>query len=86
MARVPKLYSASEILQVLQKQWLTTDDIQILSGRSIDKARELKKEIARKIVEEDNYLLPNGLVPSDKTVKYLNLNINYLKKMAKTNE
>ena len=86
MARVPKLYSASEILQVLQKQWLTTDDIQILSGRSIDNARELKKEIARKIVEEDNYLLPNGLVPSDKTVKYLNLNINYLKKMAKTNE
>lgn len=86
MARVPKLYSASEILQVLQKQWLTTDDIQILSGRSIDKARELKKEIARKIVEEDNYLLPNGLVPSDKTVEYLNLNINYLKKIAKSNE
>ena len=86
MARVPKLYSASEILQVLQKQWLTTDDIQILSGRSIDNARELKKEIARKIVEEDNYLLPNGLFPSDNTVKYLNLNINYLKKMAKTNE
>lgn len=82
MPRVPKRHTASEILEVLKKQWLDTKDIQIVSGTSIDKAREIKKQIAKKIIEEEKCLLPNGLVPSDKVAKYFNLNIKYLKQIS----
>ena len=47
MPRIPKQHTASEILEVLQKQWLSTNDIRIISSTSTDRARELKKEIAR---------------------------------------
>ena len=82
MPKVPKQHTAGEILEVLKKQWLDTKDIQIVSGTSIDKARKLKKEIAKKIIEEEKCLLPNGLVPSDKVAKYFNLNIKYLKQIS----
>lgn len=82
MPRVPKQHTAFEILEVLKKQWLDTKDIQIVSGTSIDKARKLKKQIAKKIIEEEKCLLPNGLVPSDKVAKYFNLNIKYLKQIS----
>lgn len=82
MPKVAKRHTASEILEVLKKQWLDTKDIQIVSGTSVDKARELKKEIAKKIIEEEKCLLPNGLVPSDKVAKYFNLNIKYLKQIS----
>ena len=82
MPKVPKQHTASEILEVLKKQWLDTKDIQIVSGTSIDKARKLKKQIAKKIIEEEKCLLPNGLVPSDKVAKYFNLNIKYLKQIS----
>lgn len=82
MPRVPKQHTAFEILEVLKKQWLDTKDIQIVCGTSKDKARELKREISKKVIEEEKCLLPNGLVPSDKVVKYFNLNIKYLKQMA----
>lgn len=82
MPKVPKQHTATEILEVLKKQWLDTKDIQIVSGTSIDKARKLKKQIANKIIEEEKCLLPNGLVPSDKVAKYFNLNIKYLKQIS----
>ena len=82
MPRIPKQHTASEILEVLQKQWLSTNDIRIISSTSTDRAREVKKEIAKKVIEEENCLLPNGLVPSDKVIKYFNLNIKHLKQMS----
>ena len=82
MPKIPKQHTASEILEVLKKQWLDTKDIQIVSGTSIDKARELKKKIAKKVIEEEKCLLPSGLVPSDKVAKYFNINIKYLKQIS----
>lgn len=82
MPKVAKRHTASEILEVLKKQWLDTKDIQIVSGTSIDKARKFKNQIAKKIIEEEKCLLPNGLVPSDKVAKYFNLNIKYLKQIS----
>lgn len=81
MSRVAKIYTAKEILKTLEKQWLTTKDIQIVSGSSQIKAREIKKNITAIILQEGNYL-PQGLVPVDRVIKYLNINVNYLKKIA----
>ena len=79
--RVSKLYSANEMLEILKKQWLDTKDIQALASVSQDKAREIKKNITKNL-EDQNYFLPTGLVPNEKVVEYLNLNIKYLKKIS----
>lgn len=81
MARIPKTYTAKEILNILNKQWLNTKDIQIISGTGIDKARKIKQAIACQ-VKDEGYYLPDGLVPTDKAISYLNINISYLKKIS----
>lgn len=81
MARIPKTYTAKEILNILNKQWLNTKDIQIISGTGIEKARQIKKTISKQ-VQNEGYYLPDGLVPVDKTIEYLHININYLKKIS----
>lgn len=85
MPRIPKIHPAREILCVLEKPWLTTKDLQIISGTGEAKAREIKKDITQ-IVHDEGRRLPSGLIPVDKAIEYLHLNINYLKKMAKINE
>ena len=82
MSKLAKIYNAKEMLEVLKKPWLNTQDLKILSGTSIDKARELKKQIAKRLIEEEKCLLPSGLVPTDKVIEYLHINIEYLKTMA----
>lgn len=81
MARVPKRATVNEMLESINKQWLNTKDIQVLGCVSEKKARKIKKEITRQLLEE-KYFLPDGFVPSEKVVKHLNLNISYLKKIA----
>lgn len=85
MARIPTRASANEMLDVLNKQWLDTKDIKLLASVGIEKARKIKNEIISTL-EDDNYFLPSGLVPSEKVVEYLNLNVKYLKKIAKDAE
>ena len=85
MARIPTRASANEMLDVLNKQWLDTKDIKLLASVGIEKARKIKNEIISAL-EDDNYFLPSGLVPSEKVVEYLNLNVKYLKKIAKDAE
>lgn len=81
MPKIAKTYSAIEMLEVLKKQWLDTKDIRILSGTSLPKSQKIKQDIITDL-ESKNYKLPYGLVPSEKVVEYLHLNINYLKKIA----
>lgn len=85
MARMSVRASANEMLDILNKQWLDTKDIKVLASVGIEKARKIKNEIISKL-EDENYFLPNGLVPSEKVVEYLNLNVKYLKKIAKDAE
>lgn len=82
MSKIAKRYSANEILKILEKQWLDTNDIKILASVSTNQARSIKKEITIQLKEEQ-YFLPNGLVPNERVVDYLKLNIKYLKKIAK---
>lgn len=81
MGRIPQRASVNEMLEVLQKQWLDTKDISILACVSLNKAREIKKKITKEIESKDNFL-PTGLVPNEEVVKYLNINVKYLKKIS----
>lgn len=85
MARIPTRASANEMLDILNKQWLDTKDIKVLASVGIDKARRIKNEIISTLAAE-HYFLPTSLVPSEKVVEHLNLNVRYLKKMAKDSE
>lgn len=81
MSRISKRATASEMLEILKKPWLCTKDIKILGSVGSDKARKIKNKITYDL-QEQNYFLPSGLVPSEKVIEYLHLNIKYLKKIA----
>lgn len=82
---VKEKISASETLEILNHQWLDTKDIQKLACVGIDKARCIKDAIRKQILDEGKFLPPK-LVPVDRVISYLNINISYLKKLAKTKE
>lgn len=81
--RVVERLPASEILKLLDKQWLTTNDIRQIASVGLANAIKIKNKIINKILEKDkNYFLPKGLVPTSEVVDYLHLDIKYLKKIS----
>lgn len=83
MARIPERASVNDMLEVLKKQWLDTKDIKILASVSLNKAREIKNKITLELTNgERKCFLPQGLVPNEEVVKYLNINVKYLKKIS----
>lgn len=73
---------SNEILEIISKQWATTKDIQKLANVGRDKAMKIKKVIQKDLQEERNWFLPNEtIIPMGELVKYLHIDINYLKKV-----
>lgn len=86
MKTIPSL-SAEETLQILENQWLTTNDIKRLACVGTTRVASIKKAIIDKLHEEDeNYYLPAGLLPTDKVVEFLKINVKYLKKISDKKE
>lgn len=75
--KTKKTSNANEILEVLNKQWLSRSDIEILAGCKKGKATKIMHDIN----EKAKYKPVRGLVPTDLTVEYLGININYLKRI-----
>ncbi len=83
MTRVKlKSATAKDILEILNKQWLSANDIKMVASVGKNKADEIRKEIQQEL-KEKKYFYPSYMVPSEFVVKKLGLNINYLRKMAK---
>lgn len=81
MARIPERVSIDEMLEILKKQWLDAKDIRKLGSIGYQKALKIRKEITEEL-EERNCFVPNGLVPNECVVKYLNINLKYLQKIS----
>ena len=78
-----KYYSASEQLQAMTSQWANNKSIMIIGGVGLNKATDIRKEIENQI-KEDGYRLPrNAVVPMKYVIDYFNIDIGYLKKLAK---
>lgn len=77
-----KRLTANELLDALNSQWATVQDIKLIGSVGSNKAYEIKDEI-RKQVEADGYRLPNNLLPMSYVIDYFKINISYLKKVAK---
>ena len=63
---------ADEILEIISKQYATSEDIKKLAGCGINQE------------SLPNYYLPSYKVPMEEVVKYLNININYLKRVERS--
>lgn len=78
-----KYYSASEQLKAMTSQWANNKSIMIIGGVGLNKATDIRKEIENQI-KEDGYRLPrNAVVPMKYVIDYFNIDICYLKKLAK---
>lgn len=74
--------TATEILDVLQKPYLTTKDISVLASVGINKATEIRNKIIKEL-KEKNILFVNNFLPNKEVVEYLHIDINYLKKIER---
>lgn len=74
--------NAKELLDLLNKQWATTNDIMQIGSIGYHRALEIRKAIAKEI-EDDNFKLPKAKVPMEHVVNYFKINIAYLKKISK---
>lgn len=78
-----KYYSASEQLKAMTSQWANNRSIMIIGGVGLNKATDIRKEIENQI-KKDGYRLPrNAVVPMKYVIDYFNIDIGYLKKLAR---
>ena len=69
---------------LVSKQWANVNDIKQLSGNGRDKARQIRNEIELEIESSGKRLLggKEKKVPMSKVIDYLNMDIDYIAKMA----
>lgn len=72
-----------EILKLISKQWCNLEDLKKLTGLGKNSLLKIKKEIRNNL---NNKSIPNKLLPMNEVVKYLNIDIDYLKKLNRKEE
>lgn len=73
--------SATDIVEILNKLWASTADIQKIGCVGYNKALKIKKEIRNQMVD-DGMVFPRYMVSMEYVIKYFNLNEKKLRKMA----
>ena len=73
-----------KLLAIVSKQWANVNDIKQLCGSGRDKARQIRNEIELDIKNSGKKLLncKEKKVPMSKIVDYLDIDIDYIVKMA----
>lgn len=71
------IIQADEMLKILNKQWATIQDIMKIGAIGRNKARNIKNEIERNIIDQ-GLKLPNNLVPMEKVIEYFKINLDFL--------
>ena len=73
-----------ELFVLVSKQWANINDIKQLCGNGRDRARQIRNEIESDILKSGKKLLcgKEKKVPMSKVIDYLNMDIDYIAKMA----
>ena len=71
------IIQADEMLEILNKQWATIQDIMKIGALGRNKARNIKNEIERNIIDQ-GLKLPNNLVPLEKVIEYFKIILDFL--------
>lgn len=74
--------TANEILELISKQWATTQDIKKLGSIGNHKAYAIRNKIIEDL-KKQNRILSNRHVPMKEVVEYLGIDIKYLQKVSK---
>ena len=74
--------TASEILEMSNYQWAGTKEIMKLGNIGEARALKIKKEIAQQLIDE-GYVLPRNKIPMEIVIKYLKINLDYLRKIER---
>ncbi len=72
-----QIIAASKALEIISKPWCSSQDFSILSNTGKNTTLKLMKDLRIRL-EKENYFLPSNLLPMDKVVEYLGLNLSYL--------
>ncbi len=81
MMKHKKSISAKETLELIEKTWADKNDIMRLACCGEVNAKKIKQELVEEL-DKEGYKLPSGKVPMDRLIKYLKINISYLRKVA----
>ena len=73
--------TASETLKLIANQWCSLSDLMKLASVGRNNALYIKSTIKKRL-ENENYYVQNNAVPMQEVVKYLNIDIDYYKKIA----
>ena len=71
------ILSADDMLEILNSQWATVQDIMKIGAVGRNKARDIKSKIANEITI-NGFTLPNNLVPMEKVIDYFKINVDFL--------
>ena len=82
MRKTTQKLNASELLELLNSQWASVNDIRLIGNVGLNTARSIKKEIVM-LVEDTGKKLPPNLVPMEYVIHYFNINIQYLRKISR---
>ena len=79
------MLNAKETIELISKQWCSTEDLMKLATVSRPSAMKFKNEILEKLLKQ-GYIIPKHLVPMKEVVDRLNINIAYLESRIKDNQ
>ena len=71
------ILSAEEMLDILNSQWATVQDIMKIGAVGRNKARDIKNKISDDIISTE-LKLPNNLVPMERVIDYFKINVDFL--------
>ncbi len=77
--------SSLEMISILSKQWASVNDIKQIACCGRDKASQIRNDICKQILKEGKFLpiCKEKLVPMDRVISHLNINLDYIYDMAK---
>lgn len=69
--------NSNELIDIISKQWCTTQDLICISGLGKANALKLKKNI-KVYLENKSYKFYNKTLPMSSVLDYLNIDIDYI--------
>jgi len=75
--------TAQEILNVLDGMWVNQKGIKLIACCGDNKAWDYMKNIKNIVKNKYGKECPKGMVPTEEVISYFNINLNYLRKVAK---
>ena len=78
-----KSLNAKEMSKIMENQWATTKDIQMIGCCGINKAQRIKREIRNQMID-DGLFSPRYMVSMEYVIKYFHINEKRIRHLTRT--